>query len=224
MAALVGATACTDAVGPVALRSAAEDALVVNTVTVTTTAELLAALSPENAGRRILLRSGTYDIDRPLTIPDGITPEGEGTMHPDGAGFPTGFGSSVHVTLQMTANVPDDMLTLGDGVTLRRLEVVDRTGRSGNVVAVYSRRPGDQVRGGHPRIRDRERERGLLRAVRTDPEPQPRQRSSAGPGRRDHDPDDGIAGQISRGRARQRVSDASVQTARPYCFATSHRL
>jgi hypothetical protein len=116
-----------------------------NTVTVTTTAELLAALSPENAGRRILLRPGTYDIDRPLIIPDGITLEGEGTMRPNSAGLPTGFGSSAHATLRMTATVPGDMLTLGDGVTLRQLEIIDHTGRSGNVVAVYSRHPGDQV-------------------------------------------------------------------------------
>jgi hypothetical protein len=114
-------------------------------IEVTTTPELLAALAPENAGQRIRLRAGTYDIDRPIAIPDGVTLEGEGRMLTDDAGLPSGFGSGAHATLRMAANVPGDMLTLGSGVTIERLEVVDLAGRSGNVVAVYSRHAGDQV-------------------------------------------------------------------------------
>jgi hypothetical protein len=144
-AALVSAAACNDSVDPVAPRVPAARASLENAVAVTTTAELLAALSPGNAGRRILVRSGTYDIDRPITIPDSVTLEGEGTMLSDGEGRPAGFGSGAHTTLRMTANVPGDVLTLGNGVTIKHLEIVDRTGRSGNVVAVYSRAPRDSV-------------------------------------------------------------------------------
>lgn len=143
--ALVGATACKDPVDPVAPRAPVESASLGSAIAVTTTAELLAALAPENAPRRILVRSGIYELDRPITVPDGDTLEGEGTMLSDGAGLPRGFGSGAHATLRMTANVPGDVLTLGTGVVLRGLEIVDLTGRSGNVVAVYSRRPGDQV-------------------------------------------------------------------------------
>jgi hypothetical protein len=45
----------------------------------------------------------------------------------------------------MRANVGGDVLTLGGGVTVRNLEIVDLAGRSGNAVAVASRRPGDSV-------------------------------------------------------------------------------
>lgn len=144
-AALVSATACKDPVDPVAPRAPAPSASLENAVAVTTTAELLAALAPENAGRRILLRPGTYDLDRPITVPDGDTLEGEGRMLSNDAGLPGGFGSGAHTTLRMTANVPGDVLTLGNGVVLRGLEIVDLVGRSGNVVAVYSRAAHDSV-------------------------------------------------------------------------------
>lgn len=142
---LVSATACKDSVGPIAAPLSAQRSSLGSVIEVTTTPELLAALAPGNAGQRILVRAGTYDIDRPIMVPDGVTLEGEGTMLTDDAGLPSGFGSGAHATLRMTANVPGDLLTLGSGVTLERLEVVDLAGRSGNVVAVYSRHAGDQV-------------------------------------------------------------------------------
>lgn len=144
-AALVAATACSDSVDPVAPRVPAASASLENAVAVTTTAELLAALAPENAGRRIVLRPGTYDLDHPIIVPDGDTLEGTGRMVSNDAGLPSGFGTGAHATLRMTANVPGDVLTLGNGVTIRNLEIVDLVGRSGNVVAVYSRAAHDSV-------------------------------------------------------------------------------
>ena len=142
---LASATACHDSPAPVAPPLSAEKASLERRIEVSTTPELLAALSPENAEQRILVRAGTYDIDRPITIPDGVTLQGEGTMLTDDAGLPSGFGTGAHATLRMAANVPGDMVTLGTGASLERLEIVDLAGRSGNAVAVYSRRAGDQV-------------------------------------------------------------------------------
>lgn len=115
------------------------------TIVVSSSAELVAALTPENAGRRILVGAGTYAIDAPLTVPDGATLEGEGVMLFDGDGLPTGFAAGARTTLSMTTNVAGDMLTLGDGVTIRGLEIADLPGRAGNVVAVVSRDAGDRV-------------------------------------------------------------------------------
>lgn len=116
-----------------------------NTAAVSTSAELVAALAPANAGRRIRIRAGTYHVDQPLTVPDGMTLEGEGVMLFAPGGHPIGFADSPRTTLRMTANTGGDVLTLSDNVTVRNLEIVDQTGRSGNVVAVVSRRPGDRV-------------------------------------------------------------------------------
>lgn len=116
-----------------------------NRIVVNNAAELVAALAPENAGRRILVRAGTYAIDAPLTVPDGATLEGEGVMQLDGDWLPAGFGAGARTTLTMSTNVPGNMLTLGDGVTIRRLEIADLAGRAGNVVAVLSREAGDRV-------------------------------------------------------------------------------
>ena len=116
-----------------------------NTAAIGTSAELVAALAPANAGRRIRIRAGTYEIDQPLSVPDGMTLEGEGVMLFAPGGQPTGFADNPRTTLRMTANIGGDVLTLGDNVTVRNLEIVDLAGRSGNVVAVVSRRPGDRV-------------------------------------------------------------------------------
>jgi hypothetical protein len=115
------------------------------TIVVSNAAELVTALSPPSAGKRILLRAGTYALNAPLTVPDGVTLEGEGEMRFDGAGLPQGFGAGAHTTLTMSTNAPGNMLTLGDRVTIRRLEIADLIGRPGNVVAVVSRRVGDRV-------------------------------------------------------------------------------
>lgn len=116
-----------------------------NAATIGSAAELLAALTPANAGRRIHLRAGTYDIRQPLVVPDGMTVEGEGVMVLDATGRPTGFRAGTATVLRMTSDVGGDVLTLGDGVTLRNVEVADFAGRSGNVIGVASRRPGDRV-------------------------------------------------------------------------------
>jgi hypothetical protein len=116
-----------------------------NTAVISSSAELVAALVPANAGRRIRIRAGTYDVVQPLTVPDGMTLEGEGVMRFAPDGHPTGFANGPRATLRMTANVGGDVLTLGSGVTIRNVEVVDLAGRSGNVLAVASRRPRDSV-------------------------------------------------------------------------------
>lgn len=115
-----------------------------NVIVVGSSAELVTALSPVNAGRRILVRAGSYAIDAPLTVPDGITLEGEGVMRFEG-GLPVGFAPGTRTTLNMAANVPGNVLTLGDGATIRGLEIVDLAGRIGNVVAVISRDAGDRI-------------------------------------------------------------------------------
>jgi len=124
---------------------AAADASTMPTVTVGTSAELVAALSPANAGARIHVRAGSYTVDRLLTVPDSAVLEGEGVMQFDGAGRPTGFAPGTGTTLTMTASVPGDVVTLGNGATLRQLAIEDLAGRAGNAVGVVSRAPGDSV-------------------------------------------------------------------------------
>jgi hypothetical protein len=116
-----------------------------NTAVIGTSRELVAALVPANAGRRLRIRAGTYDLIQPVTVPDAMTLEGESVMRFDSNGFPTGFSEQPRTTLRMTANVGGDVLTLGAGVTISNVEIVDLAGRSGNIVAVVSRRPGDSV-------------------------------------------------------------------------------
>jgi hypothetical protein len=116
-----------------------------DTAEISSSAELAAALDPVNVGRRIRLRPGVYDIDQPLTLPDGMTLEGAGVMRFDPDGRPTGFSDDTRTMLRMTANVGGDLLTLGDSATIRNVEIVDLAGRSGNVVAVVSRRADDRV-------------------------------------------------------------------------------
>jgi serine/threonine protein kinase len=116
-----------------------------DTAEISSSEELTAALDPANAGRRVRLRPGVYDIDQPLTLPDRMTLEGAGVMRFNAESRPIGFLDETRTTLRMTANVGGDMLTLGDSATVRNVEIVDLAGRSGNVVAVVSRRPGDRI-------------------------------------------------------------------------------
>lgn len=116
-----------------------------NSIIVSSSAELLAALVAENAGRRIRVRSGTYNVSQPLFVPDGATLEGEGVMLLDGSGLPTGFAAGTRTTLTMTANTAGDVLTLGNGATVRRIAIEDLAGRVGNAIAVVSRDAGDRV-------------------------------------------------------------------------------
>ncbi|MGK2960995.1 MAG: serine/threonine-protein kinase, partial [Gemmatimonadaceae bacterium] len=62
-----------------------------NTAVISSSAELVAALVPANTGRHFRIRAGTYDLVQPLTVPDGVTIEGEGVMRFDPGGHPIGF-------------------------------------------------------------------------------------------------------------------------------------
>lgn len=116
-----------------------------NAIVVTTPAELVAALTPENAGRKIVVRSGSYAVTQLLSVPDRSTLEGEGEMLFDGSGRPTGFAGGTRTTITMTANVPGSMLTLGNGASVRDIALEDLPGRMGNVIGVNSRDAGDRL-------------------------------------------------------------------------------
>jgi hypothetical protein len=131
----------TGGIGAMEQKSIASD----NAIIVTTSAELVAALVPENAGRRILVRAGSYDIDQALVVPDSVTLEGEGVMQLDEAKLPIGLRADTRTTLAMVAFTPGNFLTLGDGVVLRQLAIEDLPGRVGNAVGIVSRRSGDRV-------------------------------------------------------------------------------
>jgi len=114
-------------------------------IVVTTAAELQSALSPANAGAHILVRAGVYDVSQPLTVPDRATLVGEGVMSFDESGLPTGFEPNGRTVLRATAALVGEVLTLGDGATVRDLVIENVAGRlvAGNSVAVVSRAAGD---------------------------------------------------------------------------------
>ena len=115
-------------------------------VVVTNSAELEAAMTPANAGKQILVKAGEYQVAHPLTVPDRAAVVGEGEMSFDADGLPTGIGASGRTVLRSTADLVGDVLTLGNGSSLRGLVVEDAEGRTtGNPVAVVSRAPGDFV-------------------------------------------------------------------------------
>lgn len=116
-------------------------------IVVTTTAELQSALSPANAGAHILVRAGVYDLSQALTVPDGAALVGEGVMSFDESGRPTGFEPAGRTLLRATAAVVGNVLTLGDGATVRGLAMQDVVGRlvPGSGVAVLSRAAGDSI-------------------------------------------------------------------------------
>ena len=116
-----------------------------DTIVVTTTAELEAALVPANEGKRILVRAGEYELGQALTVPDDVTLVGEGDMNFDESGLPTGFDPSGRTLLRSTLALAGDVLTLGDGAKLKGLVIEDATGRQGNMVVVSSRDAGDFV-------------------------------------------------------------------------------
>jgi hypothetical protein len=116
-----------------------------NAIVVTNSAELVAALAPENAGRKILVRSGAYNVSQLLTVPDSATLQGEGEMLLDGSGLPAGFASGTRTTIIMTANVTGDILTLGNGASVRGIAIEELAGRLGNSIAVNSRQAGDRL-------------------------------------------------------------------------------
>ena len=115
------------------------------TIVVTTTAELEAAMTPANAGAKILVKAGVYDLTQALTVPDDATLVGEGEMVFDASGLPTGFEPSGRTAIRATMSVVGDILTLGDGVSVRNIAVEDVEGRTGNLIAALSRAPGDAL-------------------------------------------------------------------------------
>ena len=122
------------------------------TVVVHDATELVAALQPGNAGRRILVARGEYRVDRPLQVPDGATLEGEGAMRIDADGMPAGFEPGTETTLRVVAGFEGQALTLGDGSVVRGLRLLDLENpagqpalRRGNAVYVASRAPGDAI-------------------------------------------------------------------------------
>jgi hypothetical protein len=147
-----GAASCaSDTPGPAELpiigQSAAADPNIHDgsAIIVSSSAELVAALVPANAGRRIRVRAGNYDVSQPLVVPDHATLEGEGVMLLDESGLPTGFDAASRTTLTMAANTAGDVLTLGDGATARRIAIEDLAGRVGNAIGVLSRDAGDRL-------------------------------------------------------------------------------
>ena len=133
----VAALALAGAAAPAELRQS-KAPIVVNT-----TEELKAALVPANAGRRILVRAGTYEVDIALTVPKGATLEGEGVMQ--GGDLPTGFAPGTATRIVALGGVIGDLLTLMDHVSLRRLLLEDVRGRSGNVVGLVSHAPRTSI-------------------------------------------------------------------------------
>jgi hypothetical protein len=116
-------------------------------IVVTTAAELQSALSPVNAGARILVRAGVYDVSQALTVPDRAALVGEGVMNFDESGLPTGFEPAARTLLRATPVLAGNVLTLGDGATVRGLAIQDVVGRAvpGSAVAVLSRAAGDFI-------------------------------------------------------------------------------
>lgn len=112
-------------------------------IVVDTTNELRDALVEAEAGQRILVRAGTYAVDGPLAVPDGVTLEGEGVML--GGGLPTRFKPGTETTIVALSTLEGDLLTLGDNTVVRRLLLQDTRDRVGNVVAVLSRGPDSSV-------------------------------------------------------------------------------
>ncbi len=114
-------------------------------IVVTTSAELEAALTPANAGERILVRAGEYEVGQALNVPDDVTLVGEGEMTFDESELPAGFEPDGRTVLRSTPALVGDILTLGDGAKLRGLVIEDVVGRAGNLVVVNSRDAGDFV-------------------------------------------------------------------------------
>jgi len=114
--------------------------------------QLVEALQPGNAGRHIRILRGDYAVDRPLEVPDGATLEGEGVMVIGPDGLPAGFEPGTESTLRVSGGFNGHVLTLGHGSAIRGLRLLDLANpaaqppvRSGNVVFVGSRAPGDTI-------------------------------------------------------------------------------
>jgi len=147
----IAATTCAAlSVLPVTTHASPEEPILVRTST-----ELLAELNQANAGRRIHLEHGKYTAERPIVVPDGIIVEGDGVMRVDADGLPAGFEPGTETIIEVVSGFDGNLLTLGDGAGIRGLLLSDLkddpgTGarRTGNVVAVTSRRSQDVVTAG----------------------------------------------------------------------------
>jgi hypothetical protein len=81
--------------------------------------ELQEALVPANAGRRIIVRRGTYLVSSPLVVPDRASLVGEGVMLGDD--LPMGFLPGTETTIQAAGAFSGDVLTLGNDSSLKSL-------------------------------------------------------------------------------------------------------
>ncbi len=119
-----------------------------HTPVVSTTAELLVALAVENPATNILLAPGTYVLTSTLTVPDGTTLVGSGSMQIDNSTrLPTGMAVASRSTIVGTPGLVGNVVVLGNHSGLSRLMIEDVSGHvSGSVVAVKSRSAGDVVK------------------------------------------------------------------------------
>jgi hypothetical protein len=123
---------------------------------VETAAELIDALETHITNRKttehhIRLKPGDYAVDHPLVVPDNVILEGSGVMRYL-EGLPAAFAEGTQTTIRPSTGFEGDLLTLGNGAVLSGLRLLDTSSvpgdfaqRSGNVVAVSSRSPGDSV-------------------------------------------------------------------------------
>ncbi len=131
----------------VALLGATAAATGADAIHVHNTTELLAAIAEANGERSIHLARGSYRVEGPLVIPDHTALVGEGRMQPDELGRALGFEPGTETIIRATKGFTGDLLTLGDGASLRGLVLQDIAdeGRIGNVVSIKSRKPADIV-------------------------------------------------------------------------------
>jgi hypothetical protein len=112
-------------------------------IVVQTTEELKAALVAGNAGRRILVRAGTYGLDGPLVVPERASLEGAGDML--GGDLPTGFEPGTETRIVARNTFAGDLLRLRDQASLRGFLIEDVSDREGNAIGVVSHGPATTV-------------------------------------------------------------------------------
>jgi hypothetical protein len=124
------------------------------TVDVATAAGLREALASVASGTTVRLAPGEYELAGPLIVPDHVVVEGSGHMSLDSRGRAAGLRDDRSSTLRVLGAWSGNAIELGNGAALRRLRVMDETGRDGgpvdrgsarNLVVVASRGPGDRV-------------------------------------------------------------------------------
>ena len=117
-------------------------------IVVTTSAELVAALTANPGDQTIYVQRGTYLLDHAIQVPDNTALIGEGTMLYDDSGLPTGFVPEGRTVIAAIAGVTGDFVTLKDGASLQSLviqDVVRPALTGGSPVAVSSTGPGESV-------------------------------------------------------------------------------